>query len=434
MTDANLTATRLGSRAFSRRSWLDAAWLLLMLILLAAYLLGDRHGRLCAQMGTDFRGYYSSAQIARQHGFARVYNQALQEEYQRALLLRCPGGRLESGLRVAMPYLPFYVLLFLPLTAVELTQSYLVFTLANLAGLALYVIRFTRAMHVPLSGFRLVQWVLCLPALANLYLGQMNLLVVIALGEFTLALVRGKPVRSGLWLGLMLVKPHTLILLLPGLALNRRWRNLLGFGVAAVAVLGSSLLLGGLPGLLASSQLALQFAGQLIQTAPTMMNWRGLALNLAGFLPAGLAWGAAALGIILTVGIVFFLWLRQPGGAPTRWVLLILATYAGTCAIAWHAHFYLLMPLLPLLAYLDGRRRLPTWILAAWLLGPPLVYLLAYLLVPPLARNGFGMGMLALDLLLLVWSATAVSKPGEAIEASLPSTELPAHSDEHPPT
>ena len=395
------------------RRWLDVTWLLLMLTLLAAYLVNNQGGRLCAQMGTDFRGYYSSAQIARQHGFARVYDTALQDEYQRLLLYRCPGGRMEAGLRVSMPYLPVFVLLFLPLTALDITHSYLIFTLLNAGGLALYLVRFTRAMQVPLSGLRLLQWIICLPVLANLYLGQMNLLLVIGLGEFTLALVRGMEKRSGLWLGAMLIKPHTLILLLPGLLISYRWKILLGFGASAAAILGSSLLLGGVPGVLESSRLAALFAGPLIQTGPTMMNWRGLALNLALILPDGIAWGVAVAGMILTTGVVLVLWLSRPGGSPTRWVLLILATFAGTCAVAWHAHFYLLMPLIPLLACLDGRRLLPTSVLAAWLLGPPLVYLLVYLLNPQMARNGFGMGILALDLLLLAWSAAMLRRTRE---------------------
>jgi len=97
-------------------------------------------------------------------------------------------------------------------------------------------------------------------------------------------------------------------------------------------------------------------------------------------------------------------WLSYPELSSNRRVLLIMATYAGTCAVTWHAHFYLLMPLIPLLAYLDSRRLLPDGVLAAWLLGPPLIYLMAYLLNPQLVRNGFGMGMLTLDLLLLAWS------------------------------
>jgi hypothetical protein len=208
----------------------------------------------------------------------------------------------------------------------------------------------------------------------------------------------------------MSIKPHTLILLLPGLLLSRRWRALLGFGAGAAAILGSSLLLGGMQGVVESARLAARFAGPLIQTAPTMMNWRALALNLALILPEGIAWGLAIAGMTFTVGIVLVLWLSRPGGSPDRWAMLILATHAGTCAVSWHAHFYLLMPLIPLLAYLDGRRVLPTGILAIWLLAPPLVYLLAYLLSPPLVRNGFGMGMLALDVLLLAWATATLRR------------------------
>ena len=406
MTGSNSPPTHPHFLAFARRRWLDAAWLLLMLVLLVAFLRQNQAGVLCAQMGTDYRGYYSSALIARQHGFARVYDTALQDETQRALLYRCPGGKLEAGMRVAMPYLPVYVLLFLPLTSLDLTQSYVVFTLLNMGGLALYLIRFTRALQAPLSGLRLLQWVTCLPVLANLYLGQMNLLLAIALGEFTLALARGQERRGGLWLGLIVMKPHTLILALPGLLISRRRRILLGFGISAAAVLAASLLLGSLQGVVNSLTLAVRFAGPLIQTAPAMMNWRGLALNLAQIMPAGIAWGLAAVGMILTAGVALAGWLDRPGGSPTRWALLILATFAGTFAITWHAHFYLLMSLIPLLAYLDGRRVLPAGMLLAWLLAPALIYLLAYLLNPALARNGFGMGMLALDLLLLAWAAT----------------------------
>jgi len=50
---------------------------------------------------------------------------------------------MEAELRVSMPYLPVFVLLFLPLTALDITYSYLIFTLLNAGGLALYLVRFT---------------------------------------------------------------------------------------------------------------------------------------------------------------------------------------------------------------------------------------------------------------------------------------------------
>ena len=143
------------------------------------------------------------------------------------------------------------------------------------------------------------------------------------------------------------------------------------------------------------------------------MNWRALALNLNTVFPGWLAWGVALTGIALTAALVVYLWLRFSRCTPERWILLILATYAGTIAVTWHAHFYLLMPWIPLLMVLDGKRLLSVSVLAAWLLGPPLIYLVVYLTTPELARNGFGLGMLALDAYFLVWAAGRLVKEEE---------------------
>lgn len=396
-----------------RRTGVDLAWCLLAVFSIALYMKNVSGQRVCAEMGVDFRGYYASAQIALQHGFAQVYDSRLQQEYLSILHHRCPAGTVQDIPIVAMPYLPAYVLLMLPFTALEFTTSYLVWTALNVGVLALYLLRFARAIHVQTSTLHLLQWLICLPVLSNLFLGQMNMLLVIAVGEFVLAYIRGAKVRGGAWLGLMLVKPHLLILLLPGLALSRNWKVLQGFFTGALAVLGISVLLGGPAGIAASGALAIKFAGPLIQTGATMMNWRALALNLNTLFPGWLAWGVAITGMALTAAWVVYLWLRFSRGTPERWILLILATYAGTIAVSWHAHFYLLMPLIPLLMVLDGKHMLPVRVLVAWLLGPPLIYLVVYLTMPELARNGFGLGMLALDLYLLIWAAGRLVRKGE---------------------
>jgi len=396
-----------------RRTVLDLVWCLLVALSIAFYMNNISRQRMCAEMGVDFRGYYASAQIALERGFAQVYDSRQQQEYLSILYHRCPAGTVQDIPIVAMPYLPAYVLLMLPFTALEFTTSYFVWTALNLVLLTAYLLRFVHAFGMRPSALHLLQWVFCLPVLSNLYLGQMNILLVIFLGEFVLAFFRGRQRISGSWLGLMMIKPHLLILLLPGMALSRNWRVLQGFFISGLAVLGISTLLAGPDGIVASAALAVKFAGPLIQTAATMMNWRALALNLNAVFPGWLAWGVALTGIALTTALVIYLWLRVSGGSPERWVLLILATYAGTIAVTWHAHFYLLMPLIPLLMVLDGKRLLPVSVLAAWLLGPPLIFLAVYLTTPDLARNGFGLGMLALDVTLLIWAAVSLVKEGE---------------------
>ncbi len=146
-----------------------------------------------------------------------------------------------------------------------------------------------------------------------------------------------------------------------------------------------------------------RFAGPLIQTAPTMTNWRSLALNLDLLLPGWLAWSIGIAGMLATIWWVLSLWRRNTLLSDEGFVLLVLVTYAGTCALSWHSHFYLLMPLIPLLLYLDGRGRLPLPLLAAWLLGPPIWFGIVSIFWPGLVRNLFGLGMLALDLAILIW-------------------------------
>jgi hypothetical protein len=386
--------------------WLDRLWVLALLVVLIAGLLLLRSGQSCAYLGTDFRGYYAAAQIARQRGFDQVYDQAIQEEYQSTLLMKCPGAPAWAPLLpVYMPYLPVYVLVVLPLTYLDYSTSYLLWVLLNLLGLLAYLLYFSRSMGVKANLKRSLQWSLCVPLLSNLALGQMNVFLVIFVGEFILAYSRGRQTLSGFWLAAMLMKPHTLVILLPGLVISQNWRVLYGFSTGALIVLVSSIFIGGVDGVGASIQMATQFAGPLIQTAPSMMNFRALALNLESVGLDRFAWAIAIFGMALSSGLVFYLWRQKAPVKGISFILLTVATLAATFAVTWHSHFYLLMILLPALLYLDSNGCIPLSGRWVWIAGPPLLYLLLYLFHPATAREGFGLGMLALNLGLLVWAA-----------------------------
>jgi multidrug transporter EmrE-like cation transporter len=356
-------------------------------------------------MGVDFRGYYASGQIALQRGFAQVYDAGVQESYLRKLPHRCPIGTVQQIPLVAMPYLPAFVLLMLPFTQLEFTTSYYVWTGLNLVLLVLYALRFQKVFGVRLNALHLLQWTICLPVISNLFLGQFNILLVVFFGEFVLSFARGRDRLAGAWLGLMLVKPHTLILLLPAVLIARRWRVLSGFIAGALVIMAISWGLGGYQGILASISLSSQFAGALIQTAPTMMNLRSLALNLQPLTSPWLAWGLALGGMLALAALTLLLWRHRFSRLPPAWILLALTTYAATCAVTWHAHFYLLMPLIPLLIYLDASGWIPLQLVAVWIFGPPLIYLVAAVISPELIRDLFGIGMLGIDLILVGWAA-----------------------------
>jgi hypothetical protein len=249
-----------------------------------------------------------------------------------------------------------------------------------------------------------MEWMVCLPLLSNLVLGQINVFLVVCLGEFILAYVNGRQVRSGLWLAGMLIKPYILILLLAGLAVSRRWRVLYGFGAGLLIVLGSSFIMAGVDGVAASLELAFRFAGPLIQTGSTMMNWRALALNLEAILPGWANWVTAGVGMTVVAAIALLRWLQPNQEAGNNFLRLILATLSATFAISWHSHFYLMVLLIPILLILDQHDKLPASILAAWAFGPPGLYLSVFLVQPDMARNMLGLGYLGLNLFLLAWA------------------------------
>jgi hypothetical protein len=377
----------------------------MMLVCLLPFLLFFRPGTVCETLGTDFRGYYASAQIALQHDFLSVYDQELQNVYQEALPLVCPDGSLiQPRLKVSMPYLPVFVILFLPFSLFGFTTSYLLFCTLNLIILPAYLLRFSKALKVTPNFFELFAWSACLPAISNLGLGQSNVFLMVCLGEFILAFLNDKPRRSGVWLAGMLVKPLSLIVLLPGLILQKRWRLLIGFLAGGLTILLSSLLLAGAEGVRASLELAKRFAGPLIQTGPTMMNWRALALNLEAFFPGWASWGVAALGMLIMLLLTLRFWRQNSPQNETSFLLLMLASLTATFAIAWHSHFYMWVLLIPILLVLNHQIQVPTLLLAAWFFGPVGLLLLAYLIQPNLAVNILGLGYLGLNLILFAWA------------------------------
>jgi hypothetical protein len=238
--------------------------------------------------------------------------------------------------------------------------------------------------------------------IANLYLGQINTFLVVFMGEFVLNLLQDRRWSSGAWLSLLLIKPHTLILLIPGLALSQNWGVLSVFALGAGGILAGSLLIAGIDGLIRMSQLTYQFAGPLIQTASGMMNWRSLALNLETLIPSWLSWPLAGLVAALAAGLVLNRWLKSAPMSPLRSITRLALTIFGTLIVSWHAHFYMHVLLVPLLLALHSNGSLPKKLRVSWLLGPPLIYFTAYLVCPDLARDILGVSMLALNLYFLV--------------------------------
>jgi len=359
--------------------------------------------------GIDFRAFRAAAEVARRDGFARVYDlEALAPMEERLMQWAAPSVQAHFEV-VPVPYLPVFILPFLPLLAVDPLGGFAFWTAVNafLAWLAL------RWVLPPGEGWVARSAFLSLPVVLTLFFGQVNAWLMIGLAGFLVSLRHQRRLMAGIWLGLLLVKPQILILLVFGLLLSRQWKTLGGVFVASLAALAASAALAGTAGLARLLDLLLRYPANLATTFPeSMMNWRALGLLLDPVLGQGVAWGLAAAGLLSTIALTVAVAIRSGhSDDPTTQALLVLGLYAGSCAVAWHAHVHLAAPLLIPLTWLTVRGAWPRWKFDLWILLPAATFALSGLtLGAGSAHRMAGILLLILNTATLVWALGAVAQ------------------------
>jgi hypothetical protein len=329
------------------------------------------HGPLTV-WGMDFRGYYASARIAMRDGFQRIYDENLQREVQRDISRSLPLRRNPEDYPIVLtPYLPVFVIFFVPFSALPPLFAFLIWSVMNLFIAILYL----RRRWVFRADWDKVLIVMAsYPALTNLFWGQPTVFMMIAVGELLIALRTRCFGWAGLWLSMLLIKPQTLFLILPGLALARQWRALLAFIGGALILLGSSAVLlgsGGIESYMAQlREASLASAGHPSFHPEVQMNWRAFALVLPPWLPDRIRWGLAGILFVLSGMGALGLWKIRGSTKPFAWSLRLLGTFAATGAAAWHAHNHQAMILIPCLLDLLHHNLLNYRVLLAWAFAP----------------------------------------------------------------
>ena len=372
-------------------------------VLEVLYLIGAAHfAGLLSVVGADFRALYAAARIAREAGFPFIYDLQRHITVQESL---CQvAGPDAPCVLIPMVFLPVFLLPVLPLTVLSPVPAFALWSAMNLFGTAalLYlwygrgVLRPSNDPFPPARRRCIALALVSFPVFANLLWGQSNLWLMLCVGAFLGEWERRNPFRAGLWASGLLLKPQTMVLLLPALALARQWKVLAGALTGMVTLTGASFLLVGPSGMAAWAGLLSGFSLPTPGLVPgvvgveTMMNWRSIGVLLADVFPPSVAWALAGGGMALTAGAA--LWaarradLRSPAD-PERFTLGVLA---ATCAATWHAHSHTAMVLLPPLLSLEAREALPPRALALWSLLPAWVpfaniALQAFGLLPPIA-------------------------------------------------
>lgn len=336
-------------------------------------------------LGWDFPSFYASAQIAVTEGFDRIYDLDLQRVVQQSLMSPYASSDIETAPTF---YLPIFVVpfcLFLPL---GLRGGFAVWTLLNLLVLVGYLHRFWDIWRSKNPGFdvrealsdslgkrvALALAMFSLPIFMNFFSGQVSVWLLICVGEFLWAWEQKKAFRSGLWLGGLLIKPQTLILLLPFLVFSKEWSILGGFAVASTVIGAISLSLAGLEGLKAWLDLLVSYTGDLPTVNPQMMpNIRMVGTTLSLLLPSDIVrW--------ITIGLSGAIALFVLGRSLSKWGPekksgALLPLMAATSLVAWHTHIHMAAILIPPLLHQARSGRLPYHFLALWAILPPVGFL-----------------------------------------------------------
>jgi hypothetical protein len=386
-------------------------------LLEALYFIGGlRIAGLFPILGGDFRAIYAAAQVARAHGFSAIYDPERALPFQEALCRR--AGSQAPCVFIPMVFLPAFLLPVIPLTLLPPEVAFALWSISSLLLLFLALRPILRSFPPTERGPLLALMLLAYPSFMNVLWGQVNAWLSLGLARFQIHQEARADFRSGLWLGWLLLKPQTLVLLLPGLALAGRWKTLMGFGASAGLILLLSLALSGPSGLrewwgwisgFAAPHPALAAA---VVGAETMMNWRALGVWLRGALPDALLWTGIGLAMALTALPVLIAWRRAGEVGEDRSARLLAGTLAATFTASWHAHAHTAMGLMPSLLRAVREGSLPRSFLLAWGLLPaalPFLVILLEALRVPLPEGGVvsflaGRLFFILHLIVLGWT------------------------------
>jgi hypothetical protein len=404
---------RLPFQSLSSRQWVNlglAAVATLCVIYTALTIYG--HG-VFDYVGVDFRSFFASGQIANSYGLAQVYNLDLQDRVQLPIYETYATGPWKYPyLTVPTPFLPLFILPLQALSFLAPLPGYIAWSVLNLVILIAYLARFSRSIPRTHRPRFILAGLISFPVFWTLFFGQVNAFLVVCLGEFTLCMLHQQDFRAGFWLSGLLLKPQTVVLLIPGMLVGRRGGAVLGFAAGAGIVALGSTLASGAVGLRNLAGLFLQQGtGLPAYAANTMANWRSAVLAIPGLASTPVGTWITVIGLTLTCAVALMLW-RMPRRPDVRQEVVLLAgTLAATFAVAWHSHVHVAAPLVLLLLLAEEQGTLPSGMIGLWLIGPPFVFMaVAFSHGPQPAHQWLGVFMFFLNLVILGWSARVLHR------------------------
>jgi hypothetical protein len=219
------------------------------------------------------------------------------------------------------------------------------------------------------------------PVFLNLSYGQLNIWLGIFAGEFVRNLVKKRPVFAGVWLAGLLLKPQTLILVLPFLLFTKEFRVLIGFAVNSAMLMTSSFLLGGVEGALGWIRILIgSSAGRSAANPLVMMNWRMLSMHINNFTNTSIGTYLFVLGVAATFALLYLVLRKLTLQTSTVIAMRYLVIFVATMLVTWHAHFSQGLVFYPLFIFFVINKAMSDREFKFWLIFPIIFMFLIFFL------------------------------------------------------
>jgi hypothetical protein len=355
----------------------------------------------------DFAGCYSAGLIARQSGFAQVYDVQEQARAQQTLHV---GSKL-----FLIAYPPFQVLIFAQFARLPYAAAYVLWGLMNLALWAVFAIQMRSFAPRPRDALHYLM--LCfffLPAWAAVVLGQNSMILLLVYFFTWKSLQQGQDFQAGAYLGLGLLKYHLVLPFAIILLLRGKFKAVAGFGLVGLLLVAVSFAAAGTAGVSAFVHLVLDIVRQPANPAYESFSPRHIMPTILGGYSALLGsrvpgtWITALAGLTSLALLIFTAWRWRRAeklGMSDDSSIMFGSALVATLLITPHLYTYdlTLMLLVMLLMFNSERWRIDsswrrTITIAAAILYAPLYPLLfshgaSYVLIPPMlvfALSGTG--------------------------------------------
>jgi hypothetical protein len=372
----------------SRQRWINLALAAILGFYTIQVALDVIWNNTCGHLGTDYCAFWSAGRVATELGYAKVYDLRLLGQAQ---LTNFPAFGDRSTFAVSpVAYLPIFLPPFQLLSLLPPVPGFWIWTLVNTLAFALYLRFFNlKTLKIPLASRLLLMLFVSLPVYWNFLDGQVNVWLMICIGEFIRHIISDQPLKAGLWLGGLLLKPQTLFVLAAVILFRGSRKVLAGLLITSIAIIGASVALVGRNGISSMLQVWLGFAkGIPTNDVDSMMNWRMLGFHLSNWFSADLGSAAAAVGMVLTAAATIYLWRRPLVADSPGFMIALLGSLAATGLVDWHSHIHMAMILIPPLILLYQRETLvKDGLLACWVLVPAAAYFLVYILAALIRVN-----------------------------------------------